>query len=294
MDTSVQRGRFSLLWRASASAAGALLIAGALRAQGWPQWALNPQHTGNTFVAGQAPNTILTQLVYDPLVAQEMAANFGELQAHYQVPLIDGSNVYMEFKAGTYNKNNYSTQVWGENGFQWQAGVLVKTWSFTSDWTAPGSQADFFEPVFHAVLANGFIYVPGAGGTLIKLNTATGALVSRINPFGGKIDPSIIVAGVPSTDGSGHIYYNAIQQNTHGKGVSFYQHDIVDSWLVKVAPGDTFEKASYSTLVTKTATGSLPSPAATDSCLDVFSLKDLPWPPSATAVPPTTPCGTQR
>src|SRR5262249_3426445 len=121
---------------------------------------------------------------------------------HYQVPLIDGTSVVMEFKSGTYNKNRYSTEVWGENGFQWQNGQLVKVWSFTSDWQAPGSQADFWEPVFHAVLANGFVYVPGAGGTLFKLNQRTGAVVARINPF-ASLDRTIIVAGVPTVDGAG-------------------------------------------------------------------------------------------
>src|SRR6266567_4554794 len=273
---------------------GALLLASAAQAQFWPQWALNAQHTGQVNVAGQLLNKILTRIVYDPLVPAEMAANDNELLAHYQVPLIDGSNVYMEFKSGKYNKNNYSTEIWGENGFQWQNGKLVQTWSFTSDWDAPGSQADFWEPVFHAVLANGFIYVPGAGGTLFKLDTGTGAVISRLNPFGVKIDPDIIVAGVPVTDGNGNIYYNAIQQHNSGKGISFYQHDIVDSWLVKVAADDSVAKVSYSILVASTAPGSQPSPKANDPCLTVFSVKDLPWPPNATAVPPTTPCGTMR
>lgn len=49
-----------------------------------------------------------------------------------------------------------------------------------------------------------------------------------------EIDPAIIVAGVPVTDGNGNIYYNVIQQHNTGTGSSFYQHDIVDSWLVKV------------------------------------------------------------
>src|SRR5260370_18206838 len=131
---------------------------------------------------------------------------------------------------------------------------------------------DFSEPVFHAVLANGFIYVPGAGGTLFKLNTSTGAVVSRINPFGSKIDPTIIVAGVPTTDGSGNIYYNAIQQDNPGTGITFYQHDIVASWLVKVAPDDSAAKVSYSLLRPTTAPGSLPSPNAHDPCLTRFSL----------------------
>jgi len=284
----------SLLRRAAVATAGALLFVGVAHAQFWPQWALNAQHTGQVGVAGQPLNNILTSIVYDPLVPAEMAANDNELLAHYQVPLIDGSNVYMEFKSGKYNKNNYSTEIWGENGFQWQNGKLVQTWSFTSDWDAPGSQADFWEPVFHAVLANGFIYVPGAGGTLFKLDTGTGAVISRLNPFGVKIDPDIIVAGVPVTDGNGNIYYNAIQQHNSGTGISFYQHDIADSWLVKVLADDSVAKVSYSILVAQTAAGSLPSPKPNDACLTVFSESQLPWPPSPTAVPAASPCGTMR
>jgi hypothetical protein len=284
----------SLLGKAAVATAGMLLFVNIAHAQSWPQWALNPQHTSEVSVAGQPLSRVLASFVYDPLVPAEMAANQGSLLAHYQVPLIDGANVYMEFKSGTYNKNTYSTEIWGENGFQWQSGQLVRTWSFTSDWQAPGSQADFWEPVFHAVLANGFIYVPGAGGTLFKLDTGTGAVIRRINPFGAKIDPAIIVAGVPSTDGNGNIYYNAIQQHNTGKGTSFYQHDIVDSWLVKVAADDSVTKVSYSILVAQTAPGSLPSPKPNDPCLTVFADSQLPWPPSATALPPTSPCGTMR
>src|SRR5215831_2399150 len=262
-------------------------------AQFWPQWALNARHTGQVSVAGQPLNTILASLVYDPLVSAEMAANSGDLLAHYQVPLISGSSVFMEFKSGTYNKNRYSTETWGENGFQWQNGKLVQMWSFTSDWNAPGSQGDFWEPVFHAVLANGFVYVPGAGGTLFKLNATTGAVVSRINPF-DSLDLTIIVAGVPATDGSGNVFYNTIQQFNSGAGKSFYQHDIVDSWLVKVAADDGTAKVSYSVLVAPTAANSLAAPAPLDSCLTVFSTAQLPWPPSPTAVPPASPCGTMR
>lgn len=277
------------------AALGSLLVASAADAQvWWPQWAGNPQHTGQVNVAGQPVNRILTSIVYDPLVPAEMAANGNDLLAHYQVPLIDSSTIYMEFKSGTYNKNNYATQIWGENAFHWENGNLVQSWSFTSDWKAPGSQNDFWEPVFHAVLANGFIYVPGAGGTLFKLDTVSGTVISRINPFGAKIDPTIIVAGVPATDGNGNIYYNVIQQYNPGTGVSFYQHDIVDSWLVKVAADDSVAKVSYSTLVTQTAPGSLPSPKPSDPCLTTFSERQLPWPPSPTAQPPSSPCGTMR
>jgi hypothetical protein len=262
-------------------------------AQFWPQWALDAQHTGQVGVAAQTMNRILANIVYDPLVPAEMAANDGDLLAHYQVPLIDGTHVFMEFKSGTYNKNRYSTQTWGENAFQWQSGQLVPVWSFTSDWKAPGSQNDFWEPVFHAVLANGFIYVPGAGGTLFKINQTSGAVVGRINPF-ESLDPSIIVAGVPTVDSAGHVFYNTIKQFNSGNGISFYQHDIVDSWLVKVSPDDSTEKVSYSVLVSRTAVNSQPAPARSDSCLTVFSDAQLPWPPDPGAVPASSPCGTMR
>jgi hypothetical protein len=268
---------------------------GVAQAQFWPQWALNPQHTGQVNVSGQPLNQIFTSIVYDPLVPAEMAANANDLLAHYQVPLIDNDFIFMEFKSGTYNKNRYSTEIWGENGFQWVNGKLVQIWSFTSDWTAPGSQADFWEPVFHGVLANGYVYVPGAGGTLFKLNEMTGGLVKRINPF-SSLDPTIIVAGVPTVDSAGNIYYNTIQQFNSGNGISFYQHDIVDSWLVKVAANDTTKKVSYSLLTagSVTAPGSQASPGPNDPCLSVFANSQLPWPPSPTALPPTSPCGTMR
>src|SRR5215469_4510049 len=243
-----------------------LLSTGFVGAQSWPQWALNPQHTGQINVAGQRLNRTLADLIYDPLVPSEMAAE-SELAAHYQVPLIDdATSIFMEFKTGFYNKNRYDTQIWGENGFQWINGQLTQVWSFTSDWKAPGSQADFWEPVFHGVLANGFIYVPGAFGTLFKLRKTDGSVVSRINPF-PTLDPTIIVAGVLTTDSVGNIYYNAIQRFNPGSGISFYAHDIVDSWLVKVTPQDGTSKVSYSVLTAATAPGSLPAPKPGDQCL---------------------------
>ncbi len=118
-------------------------------------------------------------------------------------------------------------------------------------------------------------------------------MVTRINPF-RSLNPNIIVAGVPTADAHGHIFYNAIQQFNGGAGASFYKHDIVDSWLVEVASDDSTAKVSYSVLVAQTAANSLPSPAPNDLCLTVFSNSQLPWPSSPTALPPTSPCGTMR
>ena len=134
-------------------------------ADGWPQWMQNPQHTGFLNVVGQNLNRILANIVYDPLVPDEQAKSGGDLLAHYQVPLVEGNDVYMESKAGSYTVGSYATQTWHQNKFTWQGNNLVNVWTFDSDWVAPGSQKDFWEPVYHAVLANGFLYDPGAGGS---------------------------------------------------------------------------------------------------------------------------------
>src|SRR5262249_26087639 len=97
-----------------------------------------------------------------------------------------------------------------------------------------------------------------------------------------------------TADASGNIFYNAIQQFNGGNGVSFYKHDIVDSWLVKVAPDDSTATVSYAVLVSRTAANSAPSPAPDDQCLTLFDHSQLPWPLSPNALPPPSPCGTMR
>jgi len=248
----------------------------------WPQWAQNPQHTGFLNVKGQDLNRIVADIVYDPLVPQEQALNEGDLLVHYQVPLVEGNDVYMESKAGNYNKGTYSSQSWHQNRFTWINNVLTKVWTFDSDWVPPGSQNDFWEPVYHAVLANGFVYDPGRGGTIFKLNKADGSVVTRINPFGKMIDPNTFTVSPLTADSAGNVYYNVLKLQDNGP---FYHNDAVDSWIVKVARDDSISMRSYTGL----------NPAApTGLCQGVFSNAELPWPPSADAVPPMVPCGLQR
>src|SRR5713226_8555421 len=100
----------------------------------WPQWAQNPQHTGFLSVIGQKLNRILANIVYDPNVPDEQALNGGNLLVHYQVSLVDGNDVYMESKAGSYTAGSYATQTWHQNKFTWVNGQLTKVWTFDSDW----------------------------------------------------------------------------------------------------------------------------------------------------------------
>src|SRR3974390_118566 len=145
---------------------GLLCTSAILLAEGWPQWGQNPQHSGSIAVVGQNPSQKLASMVYDPFVAQEQAENGGELLAHYQAPLTDGQDVFMEFIGGTYNScnppgsytpfpcdnDNWFNQVWSEKRLHWQGGKLVTKWSFASDWKPEpdaGGELGGGEPGFH-------------------------------------------------------------------------------------------------------------------------------------------------
>src|SRR5216684_3711135 len=237
-------------------------------AQDWPQWALNPQHTEflNSTV-GQPLGQNVVNIIYDFNTDAEKADPNagGTLLVHYQVPLIDGNDVFIESKDGTYSNNTYSTQRWHQNRYTWQGSNFVKVWTFDTDWYAPGSSNDFWEPVYHAVLANGFLYDPGKGGTIFKINKSNGAVIKRINPFGTTIDPNTYTASPLSTDGQGNILYNVVKISTPPTQ-SFYTNDVVNSWLVKVGSDDSISMVSYTTLLSQATILGDPVPRANDRC----------------------------
>jgi hypothetical protein len=279
-----------MLIRRSALAVLTLWLAALpVRAQQWGQWGQNAQHAGFVNVAGQTATRILEDIIYDPFVEAEKADpnGFDDLLVHYQVPLLDGDNVYMEFKSGTFTTmEHWDTQTWNEKRLQWQGGHLVERWSFESDWKpepfGTNFGGPFWEPVFHAALAGSFIYIPGAGGSVFKVNKTTGALVARISPFGA-IDPDTFVAGPLTVDAAGNVYYNAIKL-THGNA---WNSDVNNSWLVKIAANGTFQTATFASLTPG-------APAGNEKCLGVFNINQLPWPPAPDAVPGSVQCGSQR
>lgn len=262
----------------------------------WPQWGLNPQHTlFDATVAGQPLNENLVNIIYDFNVAAEQAdpnAAPGDLLVHYQVPLIDGNDVFIESKDGTYSNSTYSTQHWHQNKYTWQGNNFVKVWTFNTDWFAPGSSSFYWEPVYHAVLANGFLYDPGQGGTIFKINKTDGSVVKRINPF-NNIDPNTFTASPLSADAAGNVYYNVIQVTSNDAN-GWLSKDAVNSWLVRVAPDDTVTKVTYSSLLQRATILGDSVPRANDPCKVQFSATLLPWPPAPNANAPTTQCGSQR
>jgi hypothetical protein len=294
---------------------GVLAISAAVFADGWPQWGQNPQHSGSIAVVGQSPSNKLASMTYDPFVAQEQGENGGELLAHYQAPLTDGQDVFMEFVGGTYNScnppgsytpfpcgnDNWFNQVWSEKRLHWEAGRLVEKWSFASDWKPEpdaGGELGGWQPVFHGALTADYIYVPGAGGTVFRLARGSGQMVARLNPFGSTIDPNTFVSSPITVDLAGNVYYNVLKLNVtndpntndpwsfgpnfDGNGAA----DIPDAWLVKFTTDGVAHKVSYKGLTY--------TPAAPITCNGTFGTGSLPWPPSPTAAPRTIPCLSQR
>ena len=284
----------------------------------WSQWGRNPQHTGMVDISAQRLNHKLADIVYDKFVEQEKAEFFGVLLGHYQATLIDGDSFYMVNKDGAKYPSCHPHTAWfegvdcGPNAWErlqwnvvrydWKNGQPVAAWKFHTDWKPEPSATDIrfgfnglfgSEPVFHPALANGFLYVPGAAGTVWKVDTGTGKAVLHIKPFGHSADATnTFVSGPLSPDDRGRVYYNVIQLDVLD-GNPWNENDVANAWLVQIKPDDHASTVTYKTLVPNAPPGN------STNCPGTFNLLNdggasLPWPPSPTAVPPTQLCGSQR
>jgi len=278
----------------------------------WAEWGSNGAHSGMTTVAAQSLNNKIADIVYDPFVTQEQAEQGGELVVHYQATLTDGNDFYMEAKSGTYpscnppgnwasgaicGPNAWNQITWGVTRYTWESGTPVSIWTFKSDWTPEPNYTyglDGWEPVFHPALANGYLYVPGDGGTLWKVDKDSGMSVSLINPFMGTnvVSANTYVSGPLTADSSGNIYYNVIWLADPSTTDPWDVSDVMGAWLVKVTPGDTSTIATFASLIPGAPAGN--STTCPGTFFDISPQPAFPWPPSPTAVAPTQLCGSQR
>ncbi len=261
-----------------------LLVSTPLFGQTWNQWGAGPRHTGQLAVYGQSLREQMADIVYDPFVPQLRAESGGTLLVHYQTPLSDGNEVFMEMKTGTYaNFRSWETQIWNIRKFEWVDGQLVTRWTAESDWDPVPYGGSRFEPVFHAAIANGFVYMPASCGTILEVDRATGAIRRRLGQFSQFLDASLFVTSPITVADDGTIYFNTLKLPTSNPWVGDHQ----GAWLVKIKPDGTASRVSYQTLVPN-------GPGPNDQCAGEFSSTQLPWPPSPTAVVPTVICGSQR
>jgi hypothetical protein len=272
----------------------------------WAQWGANAAHNGSASATTQSFARKLADIVYDPFVPAAQAEASGNLLSHYQAPLIDGNDFYMEIKTGTYpscspagawrsgahcGPNAWDQLTWNVARYFWSGSTATRAWLFVSDWkpTPNGSGLRGWEPVFHPALANGFIYAPGGGGTLLKVSKHSGAQVARIDPFIGvtHVAANTYVTSPVAADGQGNLYYNVMWLSDP---TDPWASDVLGAWLVKVTAQDQASIVSYSTLVSG-------APAAgSNTCQGRFNnaTATLPWPPTSTATPNPTACGSQR
>lgn len=281
---------------------GAIHVASGPYCDAWHQWGNNASHAGTSCVRGQRLDAMLAGMIYDPFTPQEIADARGNLLVHYQVPLIDGDNLYMLKKTGSYTPCNAGTggpscdgpdqmyrlnsQIWSEQHFTiGPDGALALQWSFDSDWK-PEPQVRF-EPMFQPALTGTLIAIPGAGGALWELDAGSGQVVRHVQPFGELVDRDTYVAGGLSVGEDGTIYYNAMKLD-HDNPYTMPSQ----AWLVAVSPDGSVRTADYAGLVPG-------APRPEDLCYGTYDLQTpLPWPPvnpdGTLVLPPSSPCGPQR
>ena len=268
---------------------------------GWTQWGRTATHGGQVSVRGAEPAHILGSVTFDPFVAEEAKENKGSILIHYQAPLVDEDDLFMEIKSGSYRacdppgsghpapcgSNGWSRQVWSEARFAWEGGALVEKWRFESDWTpVPDDEGGLggWEPVFHAAVTGDYVVVPGLGGSVFIVRRVDGVAITRVTPFtaaDGSIDPSIHVAGPLTVGPDGSVYYDVVALERFHP----WSSDVRGAWLVKIAPDGAHKAVRFADLV---------PPFPVESCTSRFSLTQLPWPPSPDARPARIPCGSPR
>ena len=276
----------------------------------WTQVGRSSTHVGTVCAQGRALTPTGAPVVIDPFLAQEQAEEDGNLLAHFQAPLVSGDDVYMAVKGGAYTSCNppgsqqpfpcgpdaWASQSWGVKHFRWQNGTLGEVGTAQSDWKPPpnrGSSSSTaslggWEPLFHAVLAGGMLWMPGAGGSVIQVDAA--GTPKRVDPFA---DPDVFVSGPLTATPAGELLYTAVRlQRADPWGDSAGDPQ---AWLVRISAAGTATKVDFAGLVPG-------APAPTDPSCEVGYAIDPRNPPplplllpdGSIAPPPMVRCGPQR
>ncbi|MDQ6800222.1 MAG: hypothetical protein M3041_05230 [Acidobacteriota bacterium] len=257
-----------------------------LLAAAWPQFGRDSGHGGAAPNSGQPLQVVAASVVMDPFADFERAIMGNDLFVHYATPLIDGDDVFVEIKGGTYTINDWSTQTWGVQALRWQGSKLTSRWTVFSDWKpvpfTGGGVGPAFEPVFQPVLSSGYLFMPGVGGSVLRVDRETGQIIDR---FGEPqpLDSSTFVSGPIVADAAGSLYYNVIALAR----TLPWNTDVRDAWITRITPQFAVSFGHYSKLVAQ-------APSPTAECVGAFAFSELPWPPSPDAVPPAITCGSQR
>jgi outer membrane protein assembly factor BamB len=274
----------------------------------WTQWGGSAFHLGQVCGPAQTPDRVLAELTFDPFVAQEQA-EWSDLFAHYQVPLLSGDDVFVMVKTGSYvscdppgsykpfpcGPDAWDSQIWTEKRLHWDRGQLQEKWTFASDWKpVSGRLTNAWEPMFQPALSGDSLFVPGAGGTVFELDRDSGAVLQRINPFGANLDLQAHVSGGITVDLRGTLFYNVLKLDPTDPVRT------VRGFLVRASRGaGADDKARPVTIKVVPYDGLNPTaPSPIDDCFGEYPPSQRPWPvlesDGTPALPPRLQCGVQR
>jgi hypothetical protein len=155
--------------------------------EGWPGHAKNSQHTSVSSIAAQS----LSKIHWHAPV--ELQPPTGEIFIHYGSPLVTPvGTVIVPVKTGV---NNFRAEARNQT-----TGAVL--WHLKTDYVAPSAE---FLPSFSPVLANGKLYMPAAGGTVLVRDTP--------DQVTGKLS-RLVFYGSANFDGNRQIYSDNVEINT--------------------------------------------------------------------------------
>ena len=181
--------------------------------QTWSQWGGGPRHTGSIPVYGHTLRELMADVVYDPFVDAERSEGGGALLVHYQTPLSDGNDVFMATKGGSYTGfRTWETQIWsmrkfavGARGSSWRTGPRRATGIRSPPARRGSSRCSTARWRMDSSTCR------AAGGTVLEVDRATGAILRRLGQFGRcSIRRSMSPARSPSAT-TAILYYNTLK-----------------------------------------------------------------------------------
>src|SRR3954451_11324500 len=144
-----------------------LLSATVASAQSWTQWGANARHESATAASGQRLDRVEAEFVIDPFVIAEKTLAGGNLLTHYPVPLVDGDDLFIILKGGSFvDFQHRATQSWSVHAMRRSGLGFTSQWTYASDWKplpTPGGAGPTWEAVYHPVLTADSVWAPGAG-----------------------------------------------------------------------------------------------------------------------------------
>lgn len=268
----------------------------------YPQLEGTAKHTG-LVCPGVKGMHVAQVIVQDPDADAENAFS-GFLQIHESAALTKGNMVVVPGHSGFGGDGFDRTHdVWNLQAFRWSPSVtaanakLLPAWKATSTWkpvdalfgsSGFGTYTNGYVMGFYPLIANNSVYQPAAAGTLQRINLATGAVVSTIDPLKGTSfdgDGQTSVVNALTADVHGNLYYAITAFPPSGNR----SDEPRGSWIAIVHPDDSTTLLDWVDLAQRAGI-----PGLDDPCEYSFGTAGTPAPTGPDSLAPLFGCGVTR